>query len=229
MSLPALAANLGCLRDRIAAACARVDRPASSVRLVAVTKSAALEQVRQLTELGVWDLGESRPQQLLERAAQLPAGVRWHLIGHLQRNKARRILPLADCIHSVDSFRLLDALERLAAELGAAPRVLLQINVSGESSKHGFDPADLERDWDSVRACRRVRIAGLMTMAPHADAPERSRPVFRALRELRDRLASISGGALPLVELSMGMTGDFEPAIEEGATIVRIGSALFDQ
>ncbi|MEX0716015.1 MAG: YggS family pyridoxal phosphate-dependent enzyme [Planctomycetaceae bacterium] len=233
-----IAENLDRIRDRIAAACARSGRPVSSVRLVAVTKYATLEQVRALFDLGVRDLGESRPQQLLERAAQLPPDVRWHLIGHLQRNKARRLLPVTDCIHSVDSFRLLEALERLAEETATAPRVLLQVNVAGEAAKHGFDPEELARGWlEAVRDCRHVRLEGLMTMAPYAEDPEAARPVFRALRELRDRLVSDREfGSDPvaryrestLPELSMGMTGDFEPAIEEGATLIRIGGALFD-
>lgn len=238
----ALAENLEQIRGRIAAACERSGRPTSSVTLVAVTKYASLEQVRELVGLGVRELGESRPQQLEERAAELPPDVHWHLIGHLQRNKARRAIATAQWIHSVDSFRLLDALERLAGETGASPTVLLQVNVSGEETKQGFAPEELVRGFDAVRAFRNLRIAGLMTMAPYSEDPQAARPVFRALRELRDRLADrlasfpdnssmpgARGGPLPgLPELSMGMSGDFETAIEEGATLVRIGSGLFD-
>jgi pyridoxal phosphate enzyme (YggS family) len=174
--------------------------------------------------LGVRDLGESRPQQLLERAATFGDDVRWHLIGHLQRNKARRVLPLVDCIHSVDTLRLLVTLEHLAKELTLAPRVLLEVNVSGEAAKDGFAPADLVAAWSAVRTCRHAQVVGLMTMAPLTDDWELMRGVFRRLRELRDNLAD---DRLPLAELSMGMSHDFEIAIEAGATLIRVGSDLF--
>jgi pyridoxal phosphate enzyme (YggS family) len=165
---------------------------------------------------------------LLERSAQLDASVRWHLIGHLQRNKARRILPVATLIHSVDSIRLLTDLERLAGELDVRPRVLLEVNVTGEASKAGFAPPELEASWEAVCDQTRVRVEGLMTMAPFSANPDDARPAFRDLRDLRDRLAANAASGMTLSELSMGMTGDFEVAIEEGATLVRIGSALFD-
>lgn len=229
-----VAENYAAVRDRIAAACERCGRDPSAVRLVAVTKYAPIEAVRELVALGHLDLGENRPQQLLERAALLDGldgpdgpGVRWHLIGTLQRNKARKVLPVASLIHSADDFRLLETLDRLAGELSLRPRVLLEVNVSGEATKHGFRPDELASLWRQVAAFGRLDIAGLMTMAPYSEDPEQVRPVFRALRKLRDELAA--AGPLPLPELSMGMSGDFEAAIEEGATIVRVGSALFGE
>jgi PLP dependent protein len=223
-----VAENYTRVRDRIATACARSGRDPLSVRLVAVTKYAPIEAVRELVALGHRDLGENRPQQLLERVAlleELP--VTWHLIGQLQRNKTRKVLPVASLIHSVDSVRLLEAIDRIAAELGLRPRVLLEVNVSGEARKSGFSPEGLRSAWGEVTRFERVEIAGLMTMAPYADDPETARPVFRALRLLRDDLAA--AGPLALTELSMGMSGDFEVAIEEGATVVRIGSSLFGE
>jgi pyridoxal phosphate enzyme (YggS family) len=223
-----VAENYAAVRARIAAACDRSGRDPSAVRLVAVTKYAPIEAIRELVALGHRDLGENRPQQLLERAALLDGlGVRWHLIGTLQRNKARKVLPVAGLIHSADDLRLLEALDRLAGELSLRPRVLLEVNVSGEATKHGFRPDELASLWPRVAGFGRLDIAGLMTMAPDSDDPEQARPVFRALRRLREDLAA--AGPLPLPELSMGMSGDFEVAIEEGATIVRVGSALFEE
>ncbi len=221
-----VAANYQSVSDRIRAACARSDREASSVRLVAVTKYASIDAVRELLALGHRDLGENRPQQLLERAALLPSDVNWHLIGPLQRNKARKVLPIATTIHSVNSLRLLETLERLGEELSARPRLLLEVNVSGETTKHGFTPDELRTAWPQIATFARLDVAGLMTMAPWTDDPETARPHFRTLREFRDEL--VATGPYELPELSMGMSGDFEVAIEEGATQVRVGSLLFD-
>ena len=223
------------------AACERSGRDLSGVRLVAVTKYAEWDWIRALVALGQVDLAENRPQQFVERATRLESEVgsaaegaagcerpqvRWHLIGHLQRNKVRPVLPLVSLIHSVDSLRLLERIGVLAGELGLRPRVLLEVNVSGEPSKDGFTPAELEAAWPALMASQQVELEGLMTMAPESDDPEAARPVFRELRRLRDRLRDVSGRELP--ELSMGMSGDFEPAIEEGATLIRIGSRLFE-
>jgi hypothetical protein len=222
-----LASNLATVNRRLAAACARAGRDAGEVTLVAVTKYARPEWVRGLVSLGVQDLGESRPQQLTERAGWFDNSVRWHLIGPLQRNKVRKTLPVAGLIHSVDSLRLLSAIDRVAAEERMRPRVLLEVNVAGEEAKHGFAPDDVVSGWSEVASAAHVSVAGLMTMAPSDDDPERSRPVFRRLRELRDELrARHPESDLPV--LSMGMSGDFEVAIEEGATLVRIGSRLFE-
>lgn len=222
-----LADNLNRVRSEIADACRRAGRSPDSVKLVAVTKYAELTDVRRLIELGMIDLGESRPQQLDERADQLPAGILWHFIGHLQRNKVKSVLSRAVLIHSVDSLRLLERISTVAAELALRPRVLLEVNVSGEASKDGISIDELRSQWDVFQAVPNVEIAGLMTMAPLADEPETARPVFRQLRQLRDELARHSQPHVRLTELSMGMSGDFAVAIEEGATLIRIGSRLF--
>jgi pyridoxal phosphate enzyme (YggS family) len=223
-----LASNLQSVLARMTAACGRVGSDPASVTLVAVTKSARPEWIQALVGLGQTELAENRPQQLVERAAQIAGPVHWHLIGHLQRNKARQILPLVSLIHSVDSLRLLTTLDQLAAGLNLQPRVLLEVNVSGEASKDGFRADDLLAVWDQVIAYRHLRVEGLMTMAPLSDRPTDARPTFVGLRELRDQLRIRSPADVSLPHLSMGMSGDFEIAIEEGATHVRVGSALFD-
>lgn len=218
--------NLARVQARIAAACRRVGRDPADVELVAVTKSAPLDWIRHLPELGVRKLGENRPQQLVERAAQV-SGVEWHLVGHLQRNKVRSVLPHTALIHSVDSLRLLQRISDVAGELQQTVRVLLQVNVSGEASKQGLAPEELLQAWPAFDAVPHVEIAGLMAMAPLADDPEAARPTFRGLRELRDRLVRLPGEPR-LPTLSMGMSHDMDVAVEEGATVVRIGSALFE-
>ncbi|MBI3860888.1 MAG: YggS family pyridoxal phosphate-dependent enzyme [Planctomycetia bacterium] len=221
--------NLEAVRERIAGACRRVGRNPAAVGLVAVTKYAQLDWARRLVGLGVTDLGENRPQQLVQRAGEIGGGVTWHLIGPLQRNKVRSILPIASLIHSVDSVRLLEAIERIAGELDLRPRVLLEVNLSGEEAKHGFQADELPGAWSEIEKLERTQVEGLMTMAAYSDNPEDARPVFARLRALRDQLQSQASPriAAQLQHLSMGMTGDFEVAVEEGATMVRIGSALW--
>jgi PLP dependent protein len=222
--------NLEIVRTRMANAARRVNRDPAAVQLVAVTKYARLEWVRELLALGQVELGENRPQQLAERAAQLNQGISWHLIGNLQRNKVRITLPLVTLIHAVDSLRLLEAISRIAGELQLTPRILFEVHLSGEESKHGFDLEELRHQWDAVLQIPHVQIAGLMTMAAYAEDPEMARPVFRQLRQLLEELRSRSPAPWNngFRELSMGMTGDFEVAIEEGATLIRIGSALWE-
>jgi pyridoxal phosphate enzyme (YggS family) len=224
----ALAARLAAVEERLLAACRRAGRARADVTLVAVTKTASIETASALVELGVRDLGESRPQELWRKAAALPATVRWHLIGHLQRNKIERTLPLVHCIHSVDSLRLLTALEEEAARRQTTAAVLLEVNASREAAKFGFAPEDVRGLAPALLALRRVRVTGLMTMAAHADDPERCRPTFRSLRELRDRLHDLVGSVHAPDQLSMGMSNDFEVAVEEGATLVRLGTVLFE-
>jgi PLP dependent protein len=221
-----IAENLANIRQRIAQAAARSGRPAEAVRLVAVTKFAGLDEIRSLLAAGGTELGESRPQQLWERAEALRhMPIRWHLIGHLQRNKVRRTLPLVGMIQSVDSVRLLETIDEAAA--GPVP-VLIEVNVSAEAAKHGFTPDEAERLAPRLADFRSVEVRGLMCMAALEGGPDVARRDFAALRELRDRLRANCPPGVALDELSMGMSGDFELAIEEGATIVRVGSALFE-
>ena len=225
-----IARNLAAVRDDIFDACRRASRSVDSVRLVAVTKYAQWDWVETLaTEYQTF--GESRPQQLAERRTLLPQA-EWHLIGQLQRNKVRTAVQTAALIHSVDSLKLLERIAMVARELSLRPRILLQVNVAAEKSKSGFVPDDLFASWDDVVSCHEaVEIAGLMTMAPASDDSEKARPCFRALATLRDQLQSYDASrnaGIALSELSMGMSGDFAVAIEEGGTLVRIGSRLFE-
>jgi pyridoxal phosphate enzyme (YggS family) len=223
-----LADRLRAVRERIAAACARAGRKPEAVTLVAVTKTVPPEVAALAAEFGVIDLGESRPQELWRKAAALPAAVRWHLIGHLQRNKVERTLPLVHLIHAVDSLRLLAAVEEEAARRSRIVDVLLEVNASREASKHGFAPNEVPALADEINKLHNVRVRGLMTMAAHDEEPERCRPTFAHLRGLRDRLQSETGPPHELDHLSMGMSNDFEVAIEEGATLVRLGTVLFE-
>jgi pyridoxal phosphate enzyme (YggS family) len=225
-------ANYLSVRRRIDAACGRAQRDPASVTLVAITKYAQLDWVRCLVDLGVSELGENRPQQLVQRAQEigLVVPVHWHLVGNLQRNKVRSVLPVMTLLHSADNLRLLHSVERVAGELGLRPRVLLEVNLSGEQTKHGFQDDALLSVWNQVQQLEPVQIEGLMTMAAYSPNPENARLPFVRLRELRDELRERSTDRTRslLTQLSMGMTGDFEVAIEEGATIVRIGSALWE-
>ncbi|MBN1396369.1 MAG: YggS family pyridoxal phosphate-dependent enzyme [Pirellulales bacterium] len=223
-----IAENLASIRGRIAEAARRSGRPAEQIALVGVTKYASAELIRPLIAAGCLDLGESRPQQLWQRAAALAdLPVRWHMIGHLQRNKVRRTLPLTTLIHSVDSRRLLAEINKEAGEAAPVP-VLLEVNVSGEAAKHGFAPAEIEPLLAELPDFANVSVRGLMCMAGLESGPEEARREFAALGGLRNRLRNACPPNATLDELSMGMSGDFEQAIEEGATIVRIGSALFE-
>ncbi len=221
-----LAERLAAVEERLHAACRRAGRAQSAVTLVAVTKTVSSEIAALLPGLGVMDLGESRPQELWRKAAVVPPPVRWHLIGHLQRNKIERTLPLVECIHSVDSVRLLEALEETCRQASRSLPVLLEFNASGEASKHGFASEDVPRLAARLAELRHVHIEGLMTMAAYEEQAERTRPTFAALRALRDQLAAEWGRPLP--HLSMGMSNDFEIAVEEGATLVRLGTVLFE-
>lgn len=220
--------NLQTVRDRMAAAARRSGREAGAIRLVAVTKKTPANWARDLVALGCHDLGENYPQELWTKAEELKdLPVRWHLIGHLQSNKVRRTLPLVARIHAVDSLSLLRTLNDLSADLAAPPPpICLQVNTSGEPAKHGWDAAALRADAAAIAQCRSVPITGLMTMAALGSDAESARPSFALLRTLRDEMRDRTG--LPLDDLSMGMSNDYETAIEEGATLVRVGSALFE-
>lgn len=218
--------NLSNVRLRISEACERVGRSPDEIKLVAVTKQTPLEIVQTFVEIEPVSLGENRPQQLIQRAQELPISVSWHLIGQLQRNKVRAVLPFVELIHSVDSLKLLSHIDRVAGELQLRPQALLQVNVSGEESKSGFTPEEVSETWEEIAAFTNIEITGLMTMAPASDSDALIRDSFRGLRKLRDQLIGQTEST-QLTELSMGMSSDFEIAIEEGATIIRLGSVLF--
>jgi pyridoxal phosphate enzyme (YggS family) len=221
-----IAENVARVQGRIAAAAIRSGRTARDVALVAVTKYVSADLVRPLVAAGCCDLGESRPQQLWEKAAALvDLPIRWHLIGHLQRNKVRRTIPLVTMIHSIDSERLLQA---VGEESPCLVPVLLEVNVSGEAAKGGFTPERVASQLEQLAGIRNIRIRGLMCMAGLEGDLAAARRDFAALRQLRDRLRAACPAGASLNELSMGMSGDYEVAIEEGATIVRVGSALFE-
>jgi pyridoxal phosphate enzyme (YggS family) len=218
--------NLAVIEHHLGAACRRAGRVRGDVALIAVTKTVSADIAALLPTLGVLDLGESRPQELWRKAAAVPSPVRWHLIGHLQRNKIERTLPLVERIHSVDSARLLASLEEACSQLGRTLPALLEVNASAEASKHGFTPEEVPGLTARLAELKHVRIDGLMTMAAYEENAERTRPTFAALRTLRDRLAAELGRPLP--HLSMGMSNDFDIAVEEGATLVRLGTILFE-
>lgn len=220
--------NLTQLTQRVQQACLRAARASDEVTIVAVTKSVPLDVIKILYELGCREFGESRPQQLQLRSAACPPDVHWHLIGHLQRNKAAPMCRLAQWIHSVDSWRLMERLATLIPSEAPSPRILLEVNVSGETTKQGFAPDDLRNNWQRLLTPSWPVPCGLMTMAPLSESPEAARPTFHELRLLRDELQQLSQGKLSLPHLSMGMSGDFEVAVEEGATLIRIGSLLFE-
>ncbi len=221
----ALADRLVAARGRIADAARRAGRDPGAVTLVAATKTVTPEVAAVVAGLGTLDLGESRPQELWKKAAAVPAA-RWHLIGHLQRNKLDRTIPLVALMHSVDSERLLAALDAFGRTRGVPVPVLLEVNCSREAAKGGLRPEDVPALGDTLLSRTGVEVRGLMTMAAYSDDPGTARPAFAELRQLRDRLRAATG--LPLPELSMGMSGDFEIGVEEGATFVRVGSTLFD-
>ncbi len=235
-----MAARFAEVRGRIAAACARVHRPADSVTLVAVTKTHPPPVVLQAISCGQTHFGENRIEEAAGKIeavrGQSPVPVTWHMIGHVQSRKAREVVAAVDYIHSLDSLKLAERYARFAQELKRTVRVLLEVNVSGEASKSGFqasawrqNAAIRESLWSDIRRIIELpglEIEGLMTMAPIVEQAEQARPVFTALRALRDALAADFPGAR-WQTLSMGMTDDYEVAIEEGATMIRVGRALF--
>lgn len=220
-----IATRLDEVLNQIAEAATAAGRAPGSVELVAVSKTHPPEAAREAFEAGQRIFGENKVQELTVKAPLLPPAARWHFLGHLQSNKIRKLLPHCELIHGVDSLELARDIDRVAAELGLFPQILLEVNVSGEVSKFGFTPDRVTADLDQLLALPRVRVEGFMTMAPVVEGPEQARPFFARLRELRDTLAEQSNIPLPI--LSMGMSADFEPAIAEGATHVRIGTAIF--
>ncbi len=218
--------NLQKIRRNIEAAAKTACRDPNEIKLLAVSKKRALEEIQPLYQAGQRMFGENRIQELLDKIHQLPTDIEWHLIGHLQKNKVRQAIKTAAWIHSVDSIELVERIERIAAEEQRRPKILLQINVSGEETKFGMEPSLAAGALKTAVSAKHIDVVGLMTMAPFASSGSELHEIFAGLRRLRDRLESEFNHPLP--ELSMGMSGDYETAIAEGATIVRIGTALFE-
>ncbi len=220
-----LDASFSAVQQRIEKACLRARRDPACVTLLAVTKSQPPEVVRAAFEVGQTLFGENRVQEARAKIGLCPRSLRWHMIGHLQSNKCREAVQLFDMVQSVDSFKLARELDKWASESGKTLPILLEVNIAGESTKFGFRPEQVLSELEAINALRKIEIHGLMTIAPWTLEPERVRPIFRQLRELKleceERLEA------PLPHLSMGMSGDFEIAIEEGATLVRLGTVLF--
>jgi pyridoxal phosphate enzyme (YggS family) len=217
--------NLQLVRQRISNACSRAGRLPESVSLIAVSKTFPAESIREAMNCGQLSFGESRVQEAEPKIAVLPGGLHWHFIGRVQRNKVRKILQSFEVIHAIDSLRLAAYTDEVAKDLGVFPKVFLQVNIGDEASKGGFEGESLRREMESLLELKRLDIIGLMCIPPAGDHPDAGRPWFVKLRETRDLLEDRFGVKLP--DLSMGMSGDFEVAIEEGATHVRVGSSIF--
>ena len=222
------AERLRTVRERIAAACARAGRDPGSVTLVGVSKTFPAERVKEMVAAGLHDLGENRVQEARDKIPAVGAGARWHLVGHLQGNKAGLAARLFDVVHAIDSVEILERLDRGAVAAGRRLTGLVQVDLASEAQKSGVAPAGLAAVLDAGARARAVNLAGLMILPPLEADAERTRPWFRRLRALRDEEAARHPG-LDLAMLSMGMSGDFEVAIEEGATHVRVGRALFGE
>jgi pyridoxal phosphate enzyme (YggS family) len=225
--MTSIAQNLERVREQIAQAAAKAGRAVDEVELVAITKTHPAEKIHEAYEAGHRLFGESRVQEARGKIPELPSAIRWHFVGHLQKNKIRHALPLFEMIHSVDSLALAEDMNRIAEEEGFHPRVLLEVNVAGEGSKFGFKPETLRAEMETLLTLPRLSILGLMTIPPLAEEAEAPRKYFVQLRELRDRVQTEFH--VDLAQLSMGMTQDFAVAVEEGATLVRVGTAIFGE
>jgi len=212
--------NLTRIKNRMAQAAARAGRPVRQIRLVPVTKTVGIPEMRILYDLGIREFGENRVEKAVEKIHTFGTSVQWHMIGNVQRRKARDVAALFDCVDAIDRVELAETLQRRCEEQNRHLNALIEVNVSGEAAKHGFSPDQLPETLEAIRKMDRLNVQGFLTMAPFDAAPEVIRGVFRALRGL--------AAAHGLQELSMGMTDDFEIAIEEGATQIRIGRALFE-
>lgn len=224
-NLPSFTDKLQSIRERIARACAKAGRDTGDVEIIGVTKTFGPDAVRDAWNSGIRIMGENRVQEAAAKIPECVSGPDWHLIGHLQKNKVRQALEIFSFIHSVDTLKILEQIIRVADETGARPGILLEVNVSGEASKFGLKPDAVPEVIERALSSGCVTLEGFMTMAPIAPDKELTRPVFAKLRECRDRWEEQFGASFP--RLSMGMSGDFEVAVEEGATWVRIGTALF--
>ena len=226
--LPHLGRNLAAVRERLRQAALGAGRDPASVRLLAVSKTFDLEHVRAAAAAGQQDFGENRVQDALQKiAGSADLTIRWHLIGTLQSNKVRKAVPQFAAIHSVDSLRLLQSIDASAVDAGVATELLIQVDLAGEPTKHGAPRPEAIEIVKAASGCRAARVVGLMTIPPYFEDPERARPYFAELRDVRDTLLKAGVDAARLRELSMGMSHDFEIAVQEGATMVRLGTAIF--
>ena len=222
-----LSENLSSVETRVAAACERTGRERREVTLVAVSKTKPVSMLEEIYSCGVRDFGENKVQEICAKQPVLPDDIKWHMIGHLQTNKVRQVIDKACLIHSVDSLKLAQVIEKEAAKKDLVVPVLFEVNVAEEESKFGARTEETASIIQEIAKLPHVRVRGLMTIAPFVDDPEENRPVFRRLKELSVDIAEKNINNVTMCELSMGMTGDFEVAIEEGATFVRVGTAIF--
>lgn len=222
-----IADNLKTVTDRIVSAAKSSGRDLSSVKLVVVTKTVGVDRIREAVDAGASILGENRVQEAKEKIEKLGPMASWHLIGHLQTNKAKYAVKLFYLIHSVDSFELAKEIDKQAAKIGKVQDVLIEVSISGEASKAGVAPENAAALIKDAVKLKNISIKGLMTIPPFSDSPEDSRPYFKKLRELSESVARENIPGVSMKELSMGMSGDFEVAIEEGSTMVRVGTAIF--
>ena len=220
-----VADNLSAVAEKIAVACIRVERDVNSVALIAVSKTFSVASVREAFEAGQLYFGESKVQEAEPKIEALPCSLHWHYIGRVQRNKVRKVLKNFEVIHAIDSLRLAEFVNEVARELGLYPKIFLQVNIGQEASKGGFEPVALRAEMESLLTLDRLEIIGLMCIPPVGPDAESARPWFASLRKIRDAMEIEFSVKLP--SLSMGMSGDFEVAIEEGATHVRVGSSIF--
>jgi len=226
--VPDLRARLDSVRERLARAARRAGRDPTSVTLVAISKTFPADAIRAAAEAGQTHFGENKVQEALEKMRETShLALTWHLVGHLQSNKARKAGSSFDVIHSVDDAGLVAALDQAAGAAARKPELLIQVDLAGEPTKHGARPDDLASIFEAARGCTAARLTGLMLLPPMTPDPESARPYFVALRKLRDDLLARGVDAAHLAELSMGMSHDFEVAVEEGATLIRVGSAIF--
>jgi len=224
-----IAENIAAIRQRMLAAAARSGRSPESIRLLAVSKTVTPDRVRQAIDAGMAFFGENYVQEAREKIPVVGHSVEWHMIGHLQTNKAKYVVNLFDWIHSVDRMELARELDKRAEQNNRKLKILIEVNVSGEASKSGAEPSEVPELVRQISVLPNLSVQGLMTMPPISDDPNQSRPYFVALRKLRDEIASAAIAGVSMNELSMGMTDDFEVAIEEGATIIRVGRAIFGE